>query len=132
VRIELDLPRGVDAREVIPQLYAFTDCEVEVNSNIVVIRDRKPAEIGVREIMEYCADRLKEIVKAELEHLLGNLLDRQHWLTLEQIFIENRVYKRIETQTTEEGVKQRGVEGYGAVQGAVHPRHGRGRRRAAA
>jgi len=23
--------------------------------------------------MEYCADRLKEIVKAELEHLLGNL-----------------------------------------------------------
>ncbi len=104
VRIELNLPRGVTTDEVIPQLFAFTDCEVEVNSNIVVIRDRKPAEIGVREILEYCAERLKEIIKAELEHLLANLLDRQHWLTLEQLFIENRVYKKIETQTTEEGV----------------------------
>jgi topoisomerase IV subunit A len=106
VRIELDLPRGVVADEVIPQLYAFTDCEVEINSNIVVIRDRKPAEIGVREIMEYCADRLKDIIKAELEHLLGNLVDKQHWLTLEQLFIENRVYKKIENQTTEEGVNK--------------------------
>jgi topoisomerase-4 subunit A len=106
VRIELNLPRGVAADEVIPQLFAFTDCEVEVNSNIVVIRDRKPAEIGVREIMEYCADRLKDIIKAELEHLLANLLDKQHWLTLEQLFIENRVYKKIENQTTEEGVNK--------------------------
>jgi topoisomerase-4 subunit A len=106
VRIELNLPRGVTADEVIPQLFAFTDCEVEVNSNIVVIRDRKPAEIGVREIMEYCADRLKDIIKAELEHLLANLLDKQHWLTLEQLFIENRVYKKIENQTTEEGVNK--------------------------
>jgi topoisomerase-4 subunit A len=104
VRIELNLPRGVSADEVIPQLYAFTDCEVEVNSNLVVIRDRKPAEIGVREILESCTDRLKEIIKAELEHLLGNLLDKQHWLTLEQLFIENRIYKKIENQTTEEGV----------------------------
>ncbi len=104
VRIELNLPRGVTTDEVIPQLFAFTDCEVEVNSNIVVIRDRKPAEIGVREILEYCTERLKEIIKAELEHLLANLLDKQHWLTLEQLFIENRVYKKIESQTTEDGV----------------------------
>jgi topoisomerase IV subunit A len=104
VRIELNLPRGVTTDEVIPQLFAFTDCEVEVNSNIVVIRDRKPAELGVREILEYCTERLKEVIKAELEHLLANLLDRQHWLTLEQLFIENRVYKKIESQTTEEGV----------------------------
>lgn len=118
VRIELDLPRGVSADEVIPQLYAFTDCEVEVNSNIVVIRDRKPAEIGVREIMEFCADRLKDIIKAELEHLLANLLDKQHWLTLEQLFIENRVYKKIESQTTEEGVNNavwKGMEQFSAL-----------------
>jgi len=104
VRIELNLPRGVTTDEIIPQLYAFTDCEVEVNTNIVVIRDRKPAELGVREILEACSDRLKDIIKAELEHELKGLIDKQHWLTLEQIFIENRVYKRIETQTTEDGV----------------------------
>lgn len=115
VRIELHLTRGVTADEVIPQLFAFTECEVEVHSNIVVIRDRKPVEISVREIMEYCTDRLKDIISAELEHLLANLVDKQHWLTLEQIFIENRVYKKIESQTTEAGVSKavwKGMEPY--------------------
>jgi len=105
VRIELDLPRGVGTDEIIPQLFAFTDCEVEVHSNIVVIRDRKPAELGVREILDDCTARLQHIIRAELEHALVGLTDKQHWLTLEQLFIENRVYKRIETQTTEEGVR---------------------------
>ncbi len=40
----------------------------------------------------------------ELEHELGLLEDRRHWLTLEQIFIENRIYKRIETVKTEAGI----------------------------
>lgn len=118
VRIELNLPRGVTADEVIPQLFAFTECEREINSNIVVIRGRKPAEIGVREILEDCTERLKEIIRAELEHLLGNLLDKQHWLTLEQLFIENRVYKKIENQTTEEGVRGavwKGMEAFKAA-----------------
>ncbi len=106
VRIELDLPRGVTADEVIPQLYAFTDCEVTHSSNIVVIRDRKPAEPTVKQILEDCTARLQDIIRRELEHLLGNLADKQHWLTLEQLFIENRVYKKIEAQTTEEGVRQ--------------------------
>ncbi len=106
VRLELDLPRGVSTDEVIPQLYAFTDCEVEVNTNIVVIRERKPAELRVKEILEECTARLKDIIRAEIEHQLSGLTDKQHWLTLEQLFIENRVYKKIENQTTEEGVNQ--------------------------
>jgi topoisomerase-4 subunit A len=106
VRLELNLPRGVTADEVIPQLYAFTDCEVEVNTNIVVIRERKPAELRIKEILEDCTARLKDIIRAEIEHQLAGLTDKQHWLTLEQLFIENRVYKRIENQTTEEGVDQ--------------------------
>jgi topoisomerase-4 subunit A len=106
VRIELNLPRGVSADEIIPQLYAFTNCELEVNANLVVIRERKPAELGVKEVLEECTTRLTAIIKAELEHQLLGLTDKQHWLTLEQLFIENRVYKKIENQTTEEGVNQ--------------------------
>jgi topoisomerase-4 subunit A len=118
VRIELNLPRGVTTDEVIPQLFAFTDCEVEVNTNIVVIRDRKPAELGIKEILEECTARLKDIIKAELEHQLLGLTDKQHCLTLEQLFIENRVYKKIESQTTEDGVNQavwKGMEQFKAL-----------------
>lgn len=106
VRIELNLPRGVNADEVIPQLYAYTDCEVSINSNVVVIRDRKPLETTVSQVLIDCTENLKAVIKAELEHELSGLADKQHWLTLEQIFIENRIYKRIEDQTTEEGVRQ--------------------------
>ena len=42
VEIEIDLPRGVHAEETIPQLYAWTECEVSIQSNLIVIRDRQP------------------------------------------------------------------------------------------
>ena len=35
VEIELVLPRGIYAEDVIQQLYAYTDCEVSISSNII-------------------------------------------------------------------------------------------------
>lgn len=111
VEIELHLSRGADADTVIDQLYAHTDCEVSINSNIVVIRGERPVEVTVSEYLEEFTSILKKQIKAELEHQLGVLEDRRHWLTLEQIFIENRVYKNIEKATTEEAVKRQVYEG---------------------
>lgn len=111
VEIVLTLQRGVYADEVIPQLYAYTQCEVSINSNIVVIRDDKPAEMRVPEILRACTERLQALIKAELEHELGKLTAKQHSLTLERIFIENRVYKKIEDQKTSEGVRTAVVNG---------------------
>ncbi len=106
VEVVLHLPRGIYADEVIPQLYAYTQCEVSINSNLVVIRDQRPAELTVSQVLEDLTGRLKQQIKAELELELGELEDRQHWLTLEQVFIENRVYKRIETAKTAEQVRK--------------------------
>jgi topoisomerase-4 subunit A len=104
VEIEVGLPRGVYAAEVIPQLYAHTDCEVSISANMVMIKDDRPTEIGVSEVLCYLTDRLRGIVRAELELELGLLEDKKHWLDLERIFIENRIYKRIEDATTAEQV----------------------------
>ncbi|MCE2390654.1 MAG: DNA topoisomerase IV subunit A [Proteobacteria bacterium] len=106
VEIELALARGVYADEVIPQLYAYTDCEVSLTSNVVVIRDGRPAELTVPVILEHLTAQLRELIERELDLELERLRDRRHWLTLEQIFIENRVYKRIEKARTEEGVRK--------------------------
>jgi len=105
VEIQIDLPRGVYAEEVIPRLYVHTDCEISISSNIVVILDRHPVELGVSEILRILTSQLRDLLKAELELELGHLQDTRHWLTLERIFIENRIYKRIETAETAEAVK---------------------------
>ena len=111
VEIVIHLPRGVYADEVEPRLYAHTQCELPINSNMVVIRDDHPAEMSVTEVLEALTERLRAQIKAELELELGELEDKQHWLTLEQIFIENRVYKRIETAKTSETVRSEVWEG---------------------
>jgi topoisomerase-4 subunit A len=111
VEIELHLSRGASAEAVIDQLYAHTDCEVSINSNIVVIRNDRPVEVSVPEYLKESTGILKKQIKAELEHELARLEDRRHWLTLEQIFMENRVYKAIEKATTEEAVKKQVYEG---------------------
>src|SRR5208283_2900777 len=111
VEIELHLSRGATAEAVIDQLYAHTDCEVSINSNIVVIRGERPIEISVSDYLKEFTGILKKQIKAELEHELSNLENRRHWLTLEQIFIENRVYKNIEKATTEDAVKRQVWDG---------------------
>jgi len=105
VEIEIGLARGVYADEVIPQLYAHTDCEVSLTCNMVLIKDRRPVELGVSEVLCFLTDQLRATIRAELELELDQLGAKKHWLDLERLFIEHRVYKRIEEATTEEQVK---------------------------
>ncbi len=111
VEIELVLPRGVNASEVIPQLFAYTDCSVSLSSNLVTIDGRRPVELSVSEVLDHCTKQLLEQIKVELEWESSQLTDRKHWLTLEQLFVEKRVYKRIEAAKTEQAVRKGVVTG---------------------
>jgi topoisomerase-4 subunit A len=113
VEIELELSRGVRADDVIPQLYAYTDCAVAVNSNLTVVRDRKPVEMTVSEVLRELTAQLRERLRAELEWEQRQLTDRKHWITLERIFVEHKVYRGIESAETEEAVKQKVWSGMG-------------------
>ena len=106
VEIELSIARGSDAKEVIPQLYAYTDCSVSVSSNLNVIDNRKPVQMTVTAITLALTEALKDQLKRELEYDREQLIDRKHWLTLEQIFVEKRVYKDIENKKTSDAVRK--------------------------
>ena len=106
VEIELSIARGSDAKEVIPQLYAYTDCSVSVSSNLNVIDNRKPVQMTVTAITVALTEALKNQLKRELEYDREQLIDRKHWLTLEQIFVEKRVYKDIENKKTSDAVRK--------------------------
>ena len=111
VEIELTLTRGTYAEEVIPQLFAYTDCEVSISTNLLVICDGHPRVCTVNEVLAEHVASLRGIIKRELELELGKLEDKRHWLTLEQIFIENRVYKRLEGAATENALSQEVYDG---------------------
>ncbi len=105
VEIEIKLPRGIYADTTIKALYAFTDCEVSISCNCLVIQRSNPFETDVHNILEHNTMKLREDLKRELEIELGRLEDLYHFKTLAQIFIENRIYKRIEECTTHESVR---------------------------
>lgn len=111
VEIELEVPRGAYASDIVPQLYAYTECQVTISSNLTVIRDKRPIETTVSEILRDHTVRLQGIIKAELEHELDQLTIKQHNLTLEQLFIENRVYKKIEEAISEADVNKAVYDG---------------------
>lgn len=96
VEIEIKLPRGVYAEELADALYAYTECEVTLNSQIVVIKDNLPWEPDVNEILELHTQKLQEYLRRELEIDRDRLTEKIFEKTLEQIFIENRLYKKIE------------------------------------
>lgn len=104
VEIEIKLPRGQYAEEMIDALYGFTECEVSLTSQVIVIKDGHPWETDVHEILKYNADKLIEFLKKELEIEREMLLEKIFYKTLERIFIENRLYKKIETVKTLDGI----------------------------
>jgi topoisomerase-4 subunit A len=106
VEIEITLPRGVYASELVKALYAFTECEVTLHSQIIVIKDGLPWEPTVNEILELHAQNLQDYLKKELEIERDRLLEKIFDKTLEQIFIENRLYKKIETVPTNEKIHE--------------------------
>jgi topoisomerase-4 subunit A len=104
VEIEIKLSRGVHTKDVLDGLYAFTDCEVSVSLNMLMIRDEKPAVMSVPEVIEHHAGRLLTLLEKELLLEKGHLLDKIHARTLEKIFIVEKIYKRIEPIKTVPGI----------------------------
>lgn len=96
VEIEIKLPRGQYAEEILDALYAFTECEVTLNSQIIVIKDSLPWETDVHEILAYNAAKVVEYLKRELQIEKDRLLEKIFYKTLERIFIEDKIYKKIE------------------------------------
>ncbi len=54
--------------------------------------------MGITKIVSYHAHHLVEILTKELELELSQLLDKLQLRTLERIFVEERIYKKIENK----------------------------------
>lgn len=104
VEILIHLFPGVSTDKTIDALFAFTACETSVAPLGCVIEDNKPLFIGVSEMLKISTNRTVQLLKSELEIQLSELEEQWHFLSLERIFIENKIYRDIEEQTTRDGV----------------------------
>ena len=104
VEILVHLPNGVSPDKTIDGLFAFTNCEVSISPLSCIIENNKPVFIGVSEILRKSTENTKNLLKNELEVKLNELNSLWHYLTLEKIFIENRIYRLIEEEDTWDGV----------------------------
>jgi topoisomerase-4 subunit A len=100
VEILVYLPSGASIQKTIDSLFAFTQCEVSISPLCCIISDNKPHFLGVREILKISTDNTKDLLKKELEIQLNELENQWHSISLERIFIENRIYRDIEEKTT--------------------------------
>jgi topoisomerase-4 subunit A len=105
VEVEIKLARGILAEETIDALYAFTDCELSVSPSLITIVDNMPRQMEVEEVLRRNTDRLVANLERELNIELCRLEDKWHARKLEQIFIEERLYKQIEEKTNYKDVQ---------------------------
>ena len=112
VNIEVRLQRGVYTKDVVDALYAFTECEQTVYCNLLVIKDNMPVQMTCTQVIQYHSKQLVGILKQELELEKAALMEKLHLRTLERIFVEERIYKKIENQKTEEGVIKAVMDGF--------------------
>jgi topoisomerase-4 subunit A len=74
--------------------------------------DNRPVEMTVSDVLRANTDQLVETLKRELELKEKKLLDELHFRTLERIFIEERIYKKIEQCKTNEAVVAAVYDGF--------------------
>ncbi len=106
VEIEILLQAEQDPNRAVEALYAFTQCEAQIASRIMVIRDGKPVEMDVEEVLQHNTARLLELLKRRLKVQQKKLTEELHRKALVQIFVENRLYKPIEACESPEAVEQ--------------------------
>ena len=95
---------GVSPDTTIDALYAFTDCELSIAPNAVVIENDKPRFVGVNELLKISTNNTLRLLELELKIKKRELEEQWHFASLEKIFIEKKVYRKIEEAETWEQV----------------------------
>ncbi|RYY19479.1 MAG: DNA gyrase/topoisomerase IV subunit A, partial [Cytophagaceae bacterium] len=104
VEIQVQLPPGISPDLTIDALYAFTDCEISISPNTCVIIDDKPRFVSVEDMLRLSTGKTARLLERELEIKQQELQEKWHSASLEKIFIENRIYRKIEECETWEQI----------------------------
>ena len=106
VEIEIALAADADVQQTIQALYAFTQCEISAALRPIVIKEQRPVEMSVHEILRHNTKRLVELLRKELQIERKKIDEALQAASLVRLFIVNRIYKRIEECKSAPEVRQ--------------------------
>ena len=112
--IEITPQRGVGQDDLIKELYAYTDCEMSMKGTLRVICDGVPRLMTVSDVLRRNVMRLVDITRGELRLSLERLEDSFHFKMLAKLFIENRIYKELESCESQQEMIDRVFDGCNA------------------
>ena len=96
VEIELKAARGTDSKKLLKLLYAFTQCEVSISVNMLLIQENQPVNLTVSEVVQQNTIRLKDILRRELLLSLEHARRNWHMRRMEMYFIGEKIYQKLE------------------------------------
>ena len=96
VEIELKATRGMDPEKLLKLLYAFTQCEVSISVNMLLIQSNQPVQLTVSEVLRHNTLRLKDLLKQELLLSLEQARKKWHIRRMEMYFIGEKIYQKLE------------------------------------
>ena len=96
VEIELKAARGMDAEKLLKVLYAFTQCQVSISVNLLLIQANQPVQLTVSEVLRHSTLRLKDLLKQELLLSLEQTRRKWHMRRMEMYFIGEKIYQKLE------------------------------------
>jgi len=100
------LPSGVSPDQTIDALYAFTQCQISFSPQTCVIVDNKPVFMTISDILRHSTMRTRDLLRQELEIQLEELNERWYWVSLEKIFFEKGIYKKMEKKDSSDWEEQ--------------------------
>ena len=104
IHLKHPLENDQSRQQMIHALYAFTKCQITLSANSCVIDGHHPDFLGVSQIIQRHAHRTKQLLTQERVYERDELTERIFALTLEHIFITQKIYPVIERQTSTAGI----------------------------
>lgn len=96
VEILIELMPGTSPDLTIDALYAFTKCEISLSPLGCCVIDDKPQFLGVDEMLRISTKKTVDLLLEELNIQQRDLENKWHFLSLEKIFFEEKIYKELE------------------------------------
>ena len=78
LRIVIELKKEADAEGVLNFLYKNSDLQVAYNFNMVAIHNKRPKQLGLRELLDAYIGHQKEVVTRRTQFDLNKAKERQH------------------------------------------------------
>jgi topoisomerase-4 subunit A len=78
LRIVIELKKDADAEGVLNFLYKNSDLQVPYNFNMVAIHNKRPKQMGLRELLDAYIEHQKDVVTRRTEFELNKAKERQH------------------------------------------------------